>query len=185
MGRYPGRSANWPPAQAEKFQGMIRRLVARSLRIIMRPFNPGSNWGTSAMLGDMAAGVFLDDRTVYNQGRNALLRYMPGIIKKEGWCNETAEAGRHQNDLAIYQAKYDGQMDPRIGVGAALVRESAARHPGGGRCTRKRAGGTTRREARNTGRSRWPQLLHAHRSPDRAGGIQGLGLHSYTAFGAG
>ena len=58
---------------------------------------------------------------------------MPEIIKKEGWCNEifrdswhggvaltgtieAAKVGRHQNDLSIYQAKYDGQTEPRIVV---------------------------------------------------------------------
>ena len=132
-GKYLGRPSNWPLADIDKFSTMIRALEAQSSHIITRPFNPGSNWGMSAMLGDMAAGVFLDDHAMYDQGRKAVLKYMPGIIKKEGWCNEiyrdpwhggvaltaaieAAEIGRHQSDLSLYHAKFDGQADPRIVV---------------------------------------------------------------------
>ena len=131
--RLASHSTNWSFGDIDKFSTVIRALEAQSSRIITRPFNPGSNWGMSAMLGDMAAGVFLDDHAVYGQGRNAILRYMPGIIKEEGWCNEifrdswhggvaltaaieAAEIGRHQGDLSIYHARYDGQRDPRIAV---------------------------------------------------------------------
>ncbi len=131
--KYQGRASGWPPAKIDKFSTMIRALEAQSSHIITRPFNPGSNWGMSAMLGDMAAGVFLDDRAMYDQGRNAVLKYMPNVIKKEGWCNEiyrdawhggvaltaaieAGEIGRHQGDLSVYHAKYDGQADPRIVV---------------------------------------------------------------------
>jgi hypothetical protein len=130
-GQYDGKTAEWPADQVEKFKTMIRNLEAESSQIIVRPFNPGSNWGTSSMLGDMASGVFLDDRAIYTRGRDALLKYMPDIIKKEGYCNEVfrdpwhgtvaltgaiqaAEVGRHQNDLSIYHVKYDQQTDPRL-----------------------------------------------------------------------
>ena len=130
-GTYHGAKANWPAPDVARFCEMIRRLEVVSSQIIVRGFNPGSNWGTSSMLGDMAAGVFLDDHAMYARGHDALLKYMPGIIKKEGYCNEVfrdpwhgivaltgaiqaAEVGRHQNDLSIYHAKFDGQADPRL-----------------------------------------------------------------------
>ena len=129
--RVDGKVADWPAADVEQFKGMIRRMNAQSSQIIVRPFNPGSNWGTSSMLADMAAGVFLDDRAIYQRGRDAMLKYMPNIIKKDGYCNEVfrdpwhgivaltgtiqaAEVGRHQDDLSIYHATYDGQDDPRL-----------------------------------------------------------------------
>ncbi|MGN6507428.1 MAG: alginate lyase family protein [Tepidisphaeraceae bacterium] len=128
---YHGQHADWPTERVQKFQAMIRHLEAESSQIIVRPFNPVSNWGTSAMLGDMAAGVFLDDPALYDRGRDALLKYMPDIIKPQGYCNEifrdpwhgivalsgtiqAAEVGRHQNDLSIYHARYEGQADPRL-----------------------------------------------------------------------
>lgn len=130
-GKVNGQTAPWPAERVEKFKTMIRHLNDQSSTIITQPFNPVSNWGTSAMLADMAAGVFLDDPKIYNRGRDALLKYMPQIIKKEGYCNEVyrdpwhgtvalpgmiqaAEVGRHQDDLSIYHAKYDGQSEPRL-----------------------------------------------------------------------
>ena len=70
-------------------------------------------------------------RSFYDRGRDALLKYMPAIIKPQGYCNEiyrdpwhgivaltgtiqAAEVGRHQNDLSIYHARYEGQADPRL-----------------------------------------------------------------------
>ena len=132
-GKWDGHAANWPADQQEKFNQMIRNLEAKSSIIITKPFNPGSNWGTSSMLGDMAAGVFLDDSKMYIRGRDALLKYMPHILTKGGWANEVfrdpwhgtvaftgtmqaAEVGRHQGDLSIYHAKYEGQDEPRMVV---------------------------------------------------------------------
>ena len=126
-----GKTADWPAERIEKFKTMVRRMNAQSSQIIVKPFNPGSNWGTSSMLADMSAGVFLDDRAMYERGRDALLKRMPDIVKKDGYCNEVfrdpwhgivaltgtiqaAEVGRHQNDLSIYDAKYDDQADPRL-----------------------------------------------------------------------
>ena len=130
-GTYHGQKANWPESDVQRFCEMIRHLESESSQIIVRPFNPGSNWGTSSMLGDMAAGVFLDDRAMYTRGRDALLKYLPDIIKKDGYCKEiyrdpwhgivaltgaiqAAEVARHQKDLSIYHARFDGQPDPRL-----------------------------------------------------------------------
>jgi hypothetical protein len=132
-GKVDGHVANWPADQQEKFNQMIRNLEAKSSIIITKPFNPGSNWGTSSMLGDMAAGVFLDDPKMYARGRNAMLKYMPHILTRGGWANEVfrdawhgtvaltgtlqaAEVGRHQGDLSIYHVKFDGQDEPRVVV---------------------------------------------------------------------
>ncbi len=128
-----GRRAGWPPGRVEAFGAMIRRLNAQSSRIITRPFNSHSNWGTSSMLADLAAGVFLDDRAVYTRGRDTLLRDMPFVLTKGGYATEVfrdswhgtvaltaviqaAEVARHQGDLSIYNARYDGQADPRLVV---------------------------------------------------------------------
>ena len=130
-GKVDGQSAPWPAEKVEKFKTMIRHLNALSSKIITQPFNPASNWGTSAFLADMAAGVFLDDHEIYQRGRDAMLKHLPQIIKKAGYCNEVfrdpwhgivalsgtiqaAEIGRHQGDLSIYHARYDGQDAPRL-----------------------------------------------------------------------
>ena len=129
-GRYLGRSANWPAADQEKFSdddpaagGTIRRTSSS----MHNGRGHTGNWDSSAMLGDMAAGVFLDDRTMYERGKSMLLEFMPRMLHKEGWptevfrdpwhCGvtltgiiEAAEVARHQgNDTSLYEAKYDGQ----------------------------------------------------------------------------
>jgi hypothetical protein len=63
-GQFDGKTADWPAEHVNKFNTMIRNLEAQSSQIIVRPFNPGSNWGSSSMLGDMVAGVFLDDHAI-------------------------------------------------------------------------------------------------------------------------
>lgn len=135
-GRYQGRAANWPTDQVEKFSTMIRRLEAQSSHILTDAQWKGhtGNWDSSAMLGDMAAGVFLDDRAMYERGRNMVLEFMPRMLHQEGWPSEVfrdpwhcgvtltgiieaAEIARHQgNDTSLYEARYDGQNDPRIVV---------------------------------------------------------------------
>ena len=128
-----GRTADWPADRVERFRTMVRKLNAQSSKIITRPFNSHSNWGTSSMLADEAAGVFLDDSAVYARGRDALLKAMPFVLLKGGWCNEVfrdswhgtvalsaviqaADVAAHQGDLSIYHARYDGQADPRLVV---------------------------------------------------------------------
>ena len=135
-GKYMGRGANWPTADVDKFSEMIRRLEAQSSHILTDAQwkNHNGNWDSSAMLGDMAAGVFLDDRAMYERGKSMMLEFMPRMLHKEGWASEVfrdpwhegvtltgiieaAEIARHQgNDTSIYEAKYDGQSDPRIAV---------------------------------------------------------------------
>ena len=134
--RYMGRGANWPAADLEKFTGMVRKLEAQSSHILTEAQWKGhtGNWDSSAMLGDMAAGVFLDDRAMYNRGRSMVAEFMPRMLHEEGWptevfrdpwhCGvtltgiiEAAEVARHQgNDTSLYEAKYDGQTEPRIAV---------------------------------------------------------------------
>ena len=141
-GRYMGRGANWPAADLEKFAAMVRKLEAQSSHILTDPQWKGhtGNWDSSAMLGDMAAGVFLDDRAMYERGRSMVAEFMPRMLHKEGWptevfrdpwhCGvtltgiiEAAEVARHQgNDTSLYEAKYDGQNEPRI---AAVLKWSA------------------------------------------------------------
>ena len=135
-GRHMGRGANWLPADQEKFAGMVRKLEAQSSHILTDAQWKGhtGNWDSSAMLADMAAGVFLDDRAMYDRGRTTLLEFMPRMLHKEGWptevfrdpwhCGvtltgiiEAAEVARHQgNDTSLYEAKYDSQTEPRIAV---------------------------------------------------------------------
>ena len=135
-GKYMGRGANWPAADMDKFSEMIRHLEAQSSHILTDAQwkNHNGNWDSSAMLGDMAAGVFLDDHAMYERSKGLLLEFMPQMLHKEGWESEVfrdpwhagvtltgiieaAEIARHQgNDTSIYDAKYDGQTDPRIVV---------------------------------------------------------------------
>ena len=125
-----GKSAQWPSEKAAAFKSMVRKLSDVSIQIFDPKYAPG-NWQTSASLAAMAAGIFLDDPKLYAQGRDYQLQNIPKVLLKAGYCNEifrdpwhgmvsltgllqAAEVGRHQNDLSLFHAKYDGQVDPRL-----------------------------------------------------------------------
>jgi hypothetical protein len=128
--RVNGKGSDWPPENVAAFKVMIRRLSDTSRNIFDPKYAPG-NWQTSASLAAMAAGVFLDDRQLYAQGRDYQLKNIPKVVLNPGYCNEifrdpwhgmvsltglleAAEVGRHQGDLSLFRAKYDGQSDPRL-----------------------------------------------------------------------
>ena len=125
-----GKGSGWKPADVRQFKTMVRRLSDVSANIFDPQYPPG-NWQTSASLGNMAAGVFLDDRALYERARDYQLETMPKVLLEPGYTHEifrdawhgtvslagliqAAEVGRHQSDLSLYHAKYDGQSDPRI-----------------------------------------------------------------------
>jgi hypothetical protein len=125
-----GKTSEWAPEKVKSFQSMIRKLSDTSVGIFDPKYAPG-NWQTSASLAAMAAGVFLDDPKLYTRGRDYQLKNIPKVILKAGYCNEifrdpwhgmvsltgllqAAEVGRHQGDLSLFNAKYDGQTDPRL-----------------------------------------------------------------------
>jgi hypothetical protein len=128
--KYGGEGAEWPSEQVAKFKSMVRKLSDTSKQIFDPKYAPG-NWQTSASLAAMAAGVFLDDAQLYRQGRDYQLKNIPRVLLKPGYANEifrdpwhgmvsvtglleAAEVGRHQGDLSLFHAKYDGQSDPRL-----------------------------------------------------------------------
>ena len=204
-----GKTADWPAGRVEKFKAMVRNLEKESSQIIVRPFNPGSNWGTSSMLGDMAAGVFLDDRAMYERGRDALLKYLPNIIKKDGYCNEVfrdpwhgivaltgtiqaAEVARHQDDMSVYHAKFEGKDEPRIAGQHQVVRRPAAGHPGGdaadGRAAVEARPVAVRRDqilAQHRRLRDGAQLLRVDRTARRPGRVPRRGAQNLPAVGAG
>jgi hypothetical protein len=125
-----GETSHWAPEKSAAFKSMIRKLSDTSKQIFDPKYAPG-NWQTSASLAAMAAGVFLDDRELYTQGRDYQLKNMPKVLLKAGYCNEifrdpwhgmvsltgllqAAEVGRHQGDLSLFHVKYDGQSAPRL-----------------------------------------------------------------------
>ena len=129
-GTVRGRHAGWPPPRVARFKAMVRKLSDISIGIFDPKYAAG-NWQTSASLGNMEAGVLLDDPGLYSRARDYQLRNMPKVLLKAGYCNEifrdpwhgtvsltgvlqAAEVGRHQNDLSLYHARYDGQADPRL-----------------------------------------------------------------------
>jgi hypothetical protein len=125
-----GQTSHWEPTKVAIFEAMIHKLSETSQGIFDPKYAPG-NWQTSASLAAMATGVFLDDPKLYAEGRDYQLKNIPKVLLKPGYCNEifrdpwhgmvsltgilqAAEVGRHQGDLALFHAKYDGQTDPRI-----------------------------------------------------------------------
>ena len=125
-----GQTAGWEAARVAKFKAMVRNLSDVSRPIFDPKYAPG-NWQTSASLGGMMAGIFLDEPTLYTEGRDYQLKNMPRVLTKAGYCNEifrdpwhgivsltglmqAAEVGRHQGDLSLFHAKYDGQSEPRL-----------------------------------------------------------------------
>jgi hypothetical protein len=125
-----GKGSGWPPDQVAQFKSMVRKLSDVSKGIFDPKYAPG-NWQTSASLAAMAAGVFLDDPALYQEGRDYQLKNMPRVLLKPGYANEifrdpwhgivsltgllqAAEVGRHQGDLSLFHAKFDGQSDPRL-----------------------------------------------------------------------
>ena len=125
-----GKHAGWPEVRQQEFTAMVRKLSDISVGIFDPKYAPG-NWQTSASLGNMEAGIFLNDPALYARARDYQLKNIPKVLLKAGYCNEifrdawhgtvsltgalqAAEVGRHQGDLSIYNAKYDGQADPRL-----------------------------------------------------------------------
>lgn len=81
-----------------------------------------SNWGASAGYAKMSAGVFLDDKNIYEDGLRVIKMLIPDLIKSTGQVYElcerdcghpqytmnaftyAAEIARIQSDLSLYEA---------------------------------------------------------------------------------
>ena len=125
-----GRPSGWAADRVAKFKAMVAKLSQISVGIFDPKYPPG-NWQTSASLGNMEAGIFLDDPALYARARDYQLKNIPKVLLAPGYCNEifrdpwhgtvsltgvlqAAEVARHQGDLSLYHARYDGQADPRL-----------------------------------------------------------------------
>lgn len=129
-GKFDGQGSGWPADRASRLKSMVRVLSTASRPLFDPRLAPTSSQA-SAALGGMAAGVYLDDANLYAEARNFLLKQMPKLLTKAGYGNEiyldpwqgtaglaaivqAAEVGRQQGDLSLFQAKYDGQDEPRV-----------------------------------------------------------------------
>jgi hypothetical protein len=81
---YDDGAARWNAQAVAAFGRFIDRLFAQAERASNRP----NNWGASAALAMMAAGVFQDNRERYATGLARLKRLLPEIISADGEVRE-------------------------------------------------------------------------------------------------
>jgi hypothetical protein len=74
-------AAGWEPADAARFEQFCRRLV---LPVVKR--NGGGGWGTPCLSALVAMGVFCDDRTIYDLGKNM---YMENRRETDRGCDKS------------------------------------------------------------------------------------------------
>lgn len=74
---YDGNKAHWDP---RPFKAFVIKLESQALPASSR----SSNWGASAAMATMAAGVFLDNQMLYISGRERVKALIPLLIKPSG-----------------------------------------------------------------------------------------------------
>jgi hypothetical protein len=76
---YNGGAAGWPAAEVTRFESFTRRVLGYVDGLTWN----AENWLISRDLSRMAAGIFLNDASVYNRGYNDVLTYFDAI-KNDG-----------------------------------------------------------------------------------------------------
>src|SRR6185436_1239347 len=126
-----GAGAEWAPADIERFSSFMRKLYAYVPKTMEEKRK--NNWGSSAALAALAAGVFLDDRALYKSGVDYFNFLLPYQVEKSGLLMETCRDCNHaeyniigmlqaaeigwKQGLDLYAAKLDGQTTPRLLMG--------------------------------------------------------------------
>jgi hypothetical protein len=112
-----GASSGWLAADITKFEGYLNKLLV----YINKTPNYNNNWNVSAGYAKMTIGIFLDNKTIYEEGVNYTKKYLPIVISVDGTIDElcdrqdcvhfqysltgftyAAELARIQGDLSIY-----------------------------------------------------------------------------------
>ena len=95
-----GVSANWSPADINKFNNYLNTVISYINKIP----NYTNNWNVSAGYAKMAIGVFLDNVTVYEDGKSILNTVLPQVIKSDGTMPELCD----RSDCVHYQYSLTG-----------------------------------------------------------------------------
>lgn len=98
---YNGSAAGWSDSDINKFKSFVTKLIDA----VDGPIASAANWKASRALARMAAGVFLENRDIYNQGY-AEADYQISLISSDGKPSENdRDAGHCQyNVIATSQA---------------------------------------------------------------------------------
>lgn len=126
---YDRGAAGWTPGQIATFDGFLNKVLkpAREAR------TNNNNWGTSATVAIVAAGVYQNDSAAYQEGLALYKTHLASISKKSGalgpdylrdpwhpqytvltWI-QTCEIAWNQGD-DIYGITLDGQAQPRLAL---------------------------------------------------------------------
>lgn len=76
---YDGGSAGWAPTDVQEFARMLKLLAHYAKGAL---YDRSSNWGASAVLAQIAVGVFTDDRAMYTEGVKAWKNNLKRNIKE-------------------------------------------------------------------------------------------------------
>ncbi|MEJ5995918.1 alginate lyase family protein [Pedobacter sp. Du54] len=112
-----GASSGWLTADITKFESYLTKLL---VTINKTPVY-NNNWNVSAGYAKMTIGIFLNTKTIYDEGVNYIKKYLPIVISVDGTIDElcdrkdcvhfqysltgftyAAELARIQGDVSIY-----------------------------------------------------------------------------------
>ncbi|PWV46161.1 alginate lyase family protein [Chitinophaga sp. S165] len=91
-----GKSAGWATADINQFNNYLN-LVKNNYINNTPAYN--NNWNASAGYAKMAIGIFLNSKTVYQNGYNIITQHLPIIIKADGSIPEYCD----RNDCVHFQ----------------------------------------------------------------------------------
>ncbi len=140
-----GRGAGWTSAAIKQFEGYLGKV---KIYIDKTPVY-NNNWNVSAGYAKMSIGIFLDNRTIYQNGVDDIKKYLPVVISPDGTIDElckrkdcvhfqysltgftyAAELAKIQGDGSIYT---DGSS--RISLGYDFMRKAYDRTTGCDYCS--------------------------------------------------
>jgi hypothetical protein len=88
-----GVGAGWASADINTFVSFINMLKNNSNKILTSTQYYASNWRVSAAYAKVTAGVFMDNRSVYQNGVDSLVRLLPQVILSDGTLPELCGRG--------------------------------------------------------------------------------------------
>ncbi|MGO1070417.1 alginate lyase family protein [Lysobacter sp. CA199] len=130
--------AGWTTAQQSRFNGYLNRLYGYANQASSRT----NNWGVSAALAMMAAGVYQDDANRYNAGLNRMKQMIPLIVYSSGEVQELSARDCHhpqyslagiaqgaeiagiQGDTSVWTHTIGGESQPRFARGLEYMAKS-------------------------------------------------------------
>ena len=92
-----GQGSGWSDADIQQFSNYLN--LVKNNYINNTPTNFNNNWDASAGYAKMAIGIFLNSTTVYQNGYNFILQYLPIIIAPGGTISEYCD----RKDCVHYQ----------------------------------------------------------------------------------